>query len=104
MSKSLKAAAVRRMELAEEETRKPVNTGIQEPRKRGNRKPVNPGTQETRIKCTYELAPATVEALENARLKLRRMAGRNVKRYEIIEAALSLALEDLEKLAGKLTL
>ena len=35
-------------------------------------------------------------------MKLRRLAGRNVKRYEIIEAALALALEDLKKVAGKL--
>ena len=93
--RSLKSAAVdRRMELAEEEIKKPVNTGIQKPRKTG--------TQEDRIKCTYDLAPDTVEALEEARLKLRRITGRNVKRYEIIEAALALALEDLEKVADRL--
>ena len=106
MSKiSLKTAA-RRMELADTETGKqetpePVNTGNKEPRKRG-RSPVPTGTIENRIKCTYGLDTKTVEALEGARLELRRMVGRNIKRYEIIEAALALALEDLKKVAGKL--
>jgi hypothetical protein len=79
------------MELADQETRKPEI-----------HKPVNTGIQGPRIKCTYDLSQNTVEGLEEARLKLRRMVGRNVKRYEIIEASLKLALEDPERLAGRL--
>ena len=90
--RNLKSSAVaRRMELANQETGKPAI-----------RKPVNTEIQETRTKCTYDLSQDTVEGLEEARLKLRRMTGRNVKRYEIVEASLMLALEDLEKLAGRL--
>ena len=90
--RDLKSSAVaRRMELADQETRKPERN-----------KTVNTEIQEPRIKCTYDLSQNTVEGLEEARLKLRRMVGRSVKRYEIIEASLKLTLEDLEKLAGRL--
>ena len=93
MSKrDLKSLAIsRRLELADQEVSRPEL-----------HKNVKPEIQEKRVKCTYELSLAAFEGLEEARLKLRRLVGRNVKRYEIVEASLNLALENPEKLATRL--
>ena len=97
--RSLKESAdkrERRMALADEEASKPA-TPL--PGKTARQKAVN---TEIRIKCTYELSEDTVDTLEASRLKLRRLVGHNVKRYQIVEAALKMALSDLDKLAGEL--
>ena len=86
----------KRMTLADKEAAKPA-TPL--PGKPGIQKP---GNTEIRIKCTYELSEDTVDMLEASRPKLRRLVGHNVKRYQIVEAALKMALSDLDKLAGEL--
>ncbi len=57
-----------------------VNTEIQEPR---------------RIKATHELLEDTLNDLELAKTTLRVILKRRVSRYEIVEAALQILLEDL---------
>jgi len=85
------------MALAEREA---VNTEKQENVKLEieERRSARDQEKEPRIKCTYELSEDIVDSLEAVRPKLRRLVGYNVKRYQIVEAALKLALGDMDRL------
>ena len=69
------------------------------PPKQQKIEPLNPEEirADERIKCTYRLEPEVYDSLEEAKTKLRRLKGRRVKQYEIVETALRIVLDDLEK-------
>ena len=68
--------------------------------------PVNQQDDE-KVKATYYLSQTTLDALEETKLQLRRIAGkdkRQISSSAIVEAALRIAFEDFEaeKTASKL--
>lgn len=72
-----------------------------ETRKPENQEKGKPGRQEegavtSKVKVTYEFSEDTVDGLEEARIKLRKILGRRASRYEIVEAALQIAIEELD--------
>ena len=73
-----------------QETRKP------ERQKNGNSGKPEKGIASSKVKVTYEFSEDTVDGLEGARIKLRKILGRRASRYEIVEAALQIAIEELD--------
>lgn len=62
-------------------------------------------SEEERLKATYYLSPATLDALEEAWLQLRRMAGSGgrgrISKSAIVEAAILQAVQELEAKEGR---
>jgi len=55
---------------------------------------------DNKVKATYYLSQQVIDALEDAQYQLRKMAGENRSRVSksfIVETALRMALEDVEK-------
>lgn len=53
--------------------------------------------RSTYMKATYRICPEAVEAIDEIKRRLRMQMGRRVTYEEIAEAALMVALDDLEK-------
>ena len=69
-------------------------------KKRG--RPPKPTEDEPRIKATHALKASTMDRLDESLLKLRReLDNRGLSRYEIVEAAILLALDELDSKGAK---
>jgi len=89
-------------------TSKPARQHAGKPVRQQARKPAKKeepaGDQET-LKATFYLSQEAIDALEEARLRLRKMAGKDerarISKSAIVDAAILLAKEDLEAKAEK---
>lgn len=84
---------------AEQQASKTVSQPTSKPARRRAKKRTPPPSGD-KIKATYYLSPETLDSLDEARLRLRKMAGRakrgQVSSSLIVEMALQMALEELE--------
>lgn len=82
----------------QEEDQRPEEAGT--PERQPASVPAKPSSDE-KTKATYYLSESTVDALEEAWLKLRRMADsdarKQISKSLIVDAALQIALVDLEE-------
>ncbi len=84
----------------------PVKQQASRPARQRTGKPVSKeSSEEERLKATYYLSPATLDALEEAWLQLRRMAGSGgrgrISKSAIVEAAILQAVQELEDKEGQ---
>jgi len=93
-------------------TSKPVSQDTGKPARHPARKPARqststkaeqPSPEEPRLKATYYLSPEAMEALDEAWLKLRKMAKTRsqISKSLIVEQAILLAAEDLTAKGGQ---
>ena len=83
----------------EKPTSKPAKQQDSKPARQRAKKPPELPVSDEKVKATYYLSPETLDFLESAWLKLRRLAGQEkrsqVSKSLIVELALQVALDDL---------
>lgn len=94
-----KADAPSEEEPQEKPTSMPARQQASKPARQRASKPVELPASDEKAKATYYLSPETLDALEGAWLRLRRLAGQDkrgqISKSAIVEASLLMALEEL---------